>query len=793
MDYYVYQDNLDALVRSIGIKSSHQATLINQNLISIYGVNYVSEDPTTWRYYMNLNGEYHSSNDEILMYVTEVDSVIALSKSVLELYPDTRDKLMLFSNDYLALVNKYPREETLIKGMLMPVDYTTALQALDGTILSYDSAYIEINELELMNRLSTYTYGLYHRWFNPHYLETDPLYLGVFLAFIYSNLATKIDAMRLENVHTHKAHSFHIEQFFSNNLDLDTQYMNTKSKLWLYQNLRAVMTNNGKADTLHEIIDNVLTENRVGVGALAVRRVAVNELTQSIPYASIPQYEKIDDNVLNLEAINSAYEDRIITLPDLIDTEISNGYIHNTAFMERDELVYNVDNEIDDNTDILSASKVLHLTGVEDRDIMPNPRINLIIDNLVYLTTTGTLNYIMKYTDNNTNIIYELNASQSVRLLVSLLLRYGGVDNPTSAMLRSESIIKDVDPTTYQHALVDDSSDYYYVDVLNTMHPPSNAVFSIKGVVAYLTTVINYFSAEWLFRSGMDNRISIGNLDLVSSQGNNMDLPIDLVGVEDEIGFTVSDDYDYYLAIMDLIRDITGGSIELDVNDDNRAAIESYADALRKTTSYHLQIITDGDTRRIVDIYNEGLGGLVGAPVITVESSYFNGLEDITGNLEDSELGIVANYSATRNYYLLESELNMNIGTAIIPNVSTLTRQPKLRDFNTGTVDYYRSSMDTVLLESSLDMNVGSALITPRSTLIDTPVLTTKSVNLSNSYMNTLNTTALPTELNMNIGTAVLGLSDLAKAPNEIVMDIDMLIYAGGKTVTKTIHEGDKD
>lgn len=268
-----YIPELYRLVRSIVIKSSHQANLINENIIKKYGVNAVSSDSSTWRYYLNLNGEYHFSNEEMMVNVIETSTTMKLTKELLSLYPKTKYDLMLYTNTYKDLVSKYPANELLIKCMLNPVDYSKSINIEDGEIISYSSVYLEVNEHSIMRELSLYTKSIYSRWFNEMYLKTSPRYLPTFLAYLYSTLPIKIDSIRFTNIHTHKVSKFHMNSFFSSNLDLDTRYMNYKSRLWLYQNLRSIMINTGKDETLEEIINNVLTPNGVGIGGLLLKKL----------------------------------------------------------------------------------------------------------------------------------------------------------------------------------------------------------------------------------------------------------------------------------------------------------------------------------------------------------------------------------------------------------------------------------------------------------------------------------------------------------------------------------------
>ena len=88
-----YLTELKSLVRSIVLKSSHQSDAINKNIINTFGINYVSTDYRTWRYYLNLNGQYHFTNEEMEVYVLETNSTIPLTKELLAKYKKTREEI----------------------------------------------------------------------------------------------------------------------------------------------------------------------------------------------------------------------------------------------------------------------------------------------------------------------------------------------------------------------------------------------------------------------------------------------------------------------------------------------------------------------------------------------------------------------------------------------------------------------------------------------------------------------------------------------------------------------------
>ena len=85
------KDNIK-LVNTIAVKSSITASLMNTYITYKYGTSYVNDnDATTWRYYLNISGQYHFDDEK--MYVVSLDTLetILFSKENLELHPLTRE------------------------------------------------------------------------------------------------------------------------------------------------------------------------------------------------------------------------------------------------------------------------------------------------------------------------------------------------------------------------------------------------------------------------------------------------------------------------------------------------------------------------------------------------------------------------------------------------------------------------------------------------------------------------------------------------------------------------------
>ena len=708
----VYEHELISLVRSILLKSTHQAEAINKFIVENYGINAVSTDYTTWRYYLNLNGEYHFTNEEMEIHVVETNTTHILTKELLAKYKKTRDELSRCQLDYKALIAKYPNNELLIKGMINPVDPVKAYNAKNGELLSYSTYYADINDVSVLRKLSKYTQAMYYRWFNPFYVNIEERQVAVFLAWLYSNLYTKIDLIRMENIHTHKVHSYHMECFFKSNLNIDTRYLNTKSKMWLYQNLRALMINNGQSEAFNQILDNVITPNEVGVGKVTIEKAKPRLENSSISIK--PNFTTDNINQIIVTGLNEHYHIDGMTLSEITSMEVKNGYIHETQYMDMNELVERVKRKVDQNNEIDLDTKVIHLLGKEDRDILPFPRINMILDNLFYIGAKSKTEFDIRYIDPNNNVSYDITMSQAIRMLGYYLLKYCDLESE-DITIGSKSIFANNDVDVYK-VLIPDGSDFKYIKALEEIRPVMvDEYFNSIDIADFIDSGINYFITEWLTKSSLLNQVSIANMDVVNKHKCYDEFTLYIGDISTEINLSTYVGYDYLEAIKALILNIGNGRLVLDLNEVNTESIKTYVELLSKTTSYHIQIIGSSIVGNSLHTFDEGFGEFSG-PVIVTMDGYNNGLERLDGELKDSLITKARGLRVSGNDYLLVSDLTPMNGLAtdestMIPIRYTLADITKDR----GIISTIVSDNDFIRMSDLTPMN---GLATDESTMI---------------------------------------------------------------------------
>lgn len=299
--YDIYIGQVIALAQTLVVQSSATADAMNDGLASGVTIGNVTvpvtavdlSDNTTWKYYMNLQGQYHPA--DLPMSVTSIDTLQTIAFTVENLTTNlaTARAYAFGTPQYNQLVAQYPTQELLIRCIVNPVVFQKDLYGqliipTDGTILWYDPTLVESNETNLMVSLQQWLYMLYTRWDNAAYTLVDDLYATSFLGVLYALLPVEILNIRTANCKTRFAHSFHVREYLASNggLDIYIDTLTTEQKLWLYRNIRWIQRNAGKQVTFQWLIANLMTAS-----GLPLAEWNMQQDTSSMPGSLVPTPE----------------------------------------------------------------------------------------------------------------------------------------------------------------------------------------------------------------------------------------------------------------------------------------------------------------------------------------------------------------------------------------------------------------------------------------------------------------------------------------------------------------------
>lgn len=260
--------------KTVVIKLAEAAELMNEGVVAKYGEDSVNPfEPTTWKYYLNLTGQYHFSDSPMTVVSIDTLEEISFTRENLTIHSATAQAYQYGSRHYYSLLDRYPNQELLINGILTPAVMEKAIEAESGSILAYRKDLVESNEVTLLSELELWLKRQIHRWYNVQFTMSDNLYCSVFMATLSNFILPKLLNLRLARCKTSEAHSFHVRMYLASHGKLDRYlpYLTLRQSLWLYRNIAYLERNVGQTRQLSLLIDRLLTERGIPIADYTVR------------------------------------------------------------------------------------------------------------------------------------------------------------------------------------------------------------------------------------------------------------------------------------------------------------------------------------------------------------------------------------------------------------------------------------------------------------------------------------------------------------------------------------------
>ena len=314
-------------VKNLVIKNPYVADYINRQIEEQYGTGSVDyHSPETWKYYLNLNGQYHFSDSPIRIVSLDTLETIEFTKANLQVHTNTCLNYKHGSRYYKLLLEEHPGQQTLINGILNPIDLQTAVDAEDFDIIYFPDWLIEPQEHSLAFRLQEHCKAITTKWDNYRYDTTNEYFIMAYVSIVQMSLLPALLNIRLSNCGTNEAHTYHITHFLASHGHLDRyiRFMTLEQKLFLYRNIRYIERNIGKTETFQLLIEKLLTARQIPLSEFSIR-----------------QLNTFDDKALPLIQVRRKALNTLYNVPDKdyfdfleIPAKEANTAPHNTLYYE---------------------------------------------------------------------------------------------------------------------------------------------------------------------------------------------------------------------------------------------------------------------------------------------------------------------------------------------------------------------------------------------------------------------------------------------------------------------------
>jgi len=300
-----YRDTF-ALARTMIVKIEPLANRYNQALERTGHV--VSQDKRTWRYYMNLNGDYHETDEPMMIRSLDTDDEILFSKENLKTHINTFREYSRGEYWFKRLSERYPAQPVLIRGILSPIPFDETIGAEDYKILRYNEKLVLPNETQLIPNLQTFIKSEVEQTFNTEYMITDDLFLSLMVKLLYADIIKGIHVIRIENMYTRHSHDFYIWSHIDSFGEF-SQYKNSLSfeqTMWLFRNIAWIKNNPGQQFTFDKLMHNLLSKARIPLAKFDMVEGTETQLEDLTP---TPLYRHLNLNLLDDYGLEPTYID----------------------------------------------------------------------------------------------------------------------------------------------------------------------------------------------------------------------------------------------------------------------------------------------------------------------------------------------------------------------------------------------------------------------------------------------------------------------------------------------------
>ncbi len=307
IEYDNYVKDTLRLVRTLVVKI--EALAIRDNRVLEEAGYPVSTDKRTWRYYMNLNGDYHPTDEPMWVNSVETGEDILFNKANMAFYIATFREYQKGGYWFNRLVDKYQGQSELIKGILNPLPYEVTIPAPNYKILGYNKDLVLWNEGNLIPRLETFINGYVPQLYNHEYIYTDNLVLPVLgIMQLWNSIIMDIGSQRFEAIGSRNAHDFYIWARIDSYGDFSKYKasLSNEQTMWLYKNIAWLKMNPGAQYTFNLIMDNLLTPAGI---PLASYDLVQNTATQIEDLTPTPLYRKLQLNLKEVYGLEPSYVD----------------------------------------------------------------------------------------------------------------------------------------------------------------------------------------------------------------------------------------------------------------------------------------------------------------------------------------------------------------------------------------------------------------------------------------------------------------------------------------------------
>lgn len=528
------------------------------------------------------------------MQVTSLDTreTIIFNKENLEIHVATAEAYRYGSREYYSLVNKYPDKENLILGILYPCDINKAIDSEDGTILAYDSRFVEDQEMTLIPELQEYIKRHMARWTVSSYRTSDNLYHAADHAVLCLNLVPILFNLRVKRCKTEEAHSFHIRQYLASHFGIEEHYdyLTMGQRLYLYRNLMRLSKNFGQNEQFYELVYNILEKRHIPLASYTVRQLRTVD-DDHRPNITTRRTDVLNPNkssIIDYREIDKIYEKEKFLFP--------------WNEMELNDNEKKITQLLKNGPSGVIQTKVLESHMTDYTNASPHRLNEVLLRELIHYVYKGNYLAYCSFRDPKTGAAHDVSAKTALIYMLYIANKLAKIDVPVVPGAMAYSYVLDPFPTKEELLSVADKK-YEKRELLakylikNT--PPHKKIYSLDAFFKRGYAIYEQCLRHWEITSNtedMNDRVEaekMCNRIFGYSYFEFFDQPKDMITwlIENNLPEYDRTDDEAKLLLTNIFTSVTG------INIDNSRRVpfiqKSLIELMKKLTSYSVQYVRE--------------------------------------------------------------------------------------------------------------------------------------------------------------------------------------------------------
>lgn len=464
-----YHESCFNLAKSFILKSHVTALAMNEVVNQFYHSRFkpsVDElKPETWRYYLQLNGEYHEYDHWYIrqyyenhteekrnhpdypkngyLRVTSLDTFekIDFTKENLQQHRATWVHYLNKGEYYQNLIKRFPDLHVLIDGICNPIPFHESYDAPEFTILRYDQNLVEKQEIHLISEIQAQIYAYMGRFHSRGFTNFNPLYRGLRIALLAQQLPGMIISIRESYVNTIHAHSYHIWNYLGGYHELDKyrRFLTFEQAMYFYQNIRYIDIQAGKQETFQDLIQYLLTLRDIPIFKFDISKNTSRLIEEGITEPTISRLQ------VNLQNRNYKLENQDNTLETLIE-KMDDQTQRNQLFREDSNVLSNT--AFDKSTNAVVTSKLFETEVLDYSSKEIYPIAGTSLDYWIYMAFTNRYPLMVSISNPKNGEYLSVDAQQGFILYLYCAIKLANLEETGKGRVENIAIppisIKDI-------------------------------------------------------------------------------------------------------------------------------------------------------------------------------------------------------------------------------------------------------------------------------------------------------------------------------------------------------------